>query len=135
MKLLSSFFLVGISSTFGFKLLVPNSRDRFFIKSDHFADSIASTKLSLSINEETISGFSFLSADTSISEEDVINVTGQMNDLPSPEYAIIFALVIFTGVAILQFSLGDLTREEGQARVRDFLQTKRDTERKRGYFD
>lgn len=25
--------------------------------------------------------------------------------------------------------------QEGQARVRDFLQTRKDTERKRGYFD
>eukprot|EP01035_Chromulina_nebulosa_P020162 gene20162-26175_t len=30
---------------------------------------------------------------------------------------------------------GDLTKEEGQARVRDFLKTRSDTERKRGYFD
>eukprot|EP01041_Mallomonas_annulata_P009112 gene9112-18880_t len=74
-------------------------------------------------------------SDTSISEEEVLAVAGQVTDLPSPIYAVIFAVVIFAGVAGLQFSLGDLTKQEGQARVRDFLQTRKDTERKRGYFD
>ena len=78
---------------------------------------------------------SFALTDTSISEEDVLAVTGQINELPSPFYVVIAAGLIFIGVAVLQFSLGDLTKEEGQARVRDFLQTRRDTERKRGYFD
>lgn len=78
---------------------------------------------------------SFSLADTSISEEDVLGVVGQSQELPSPIFAIVFAAIVFLGVAALQFSLGDLTKEEGQARVRDFLQTKRDTERKRGYFD
>jgi hypothetical protein len=76
-----------------------------------------------------------LLADTSISEEDVMAVTGAASDLPNPLYAVGFAFVIFGGVAALQLSLGDLTTEEGQARVKDYLQTKRDTERKRGYFD
>lgn len=76
-----------------------------------------------------------LLADTSVSEEDLIGITGQTADLPSPLFALGFAFIVFAGVAVLQFSLGDLTKEEGQARVRDFLQTKRDTERKRGYFD
>ena len=74
-------------------------------------------------------------ADTSVSEEDIIGVVGQSAELPSPIFALVFAFFVFAGVAALQFSLGDLTKEEGQARVRDFLQTKRDTERKRGYFD
>mmetsp|Transcript_27017 Transcript_27017/g.27256 ORF Transcript_27017/g.27256 Transcript_27017/m.27256 type:complete len:131 (-) Transcript_27017:158-550(-) len=78
---------------------------------------------------------SFQLADTSISEEEVLSVAGQVTDLPSPIYAVLFAVIIFAGVAGLQFSLGDLTKQEGQARVRDFLQTRRDTERKRGYFD
>lgn len=78
---------------------------------------------------------SFMLADTSISEEDIISVAGQASDLPSPTYAVAFAALILVGVAVLQFSLGDLTKEEGQARVRDFLNTKRETERKRGYFD
>ena len=103
-----------------------------------------------------------LLADTSISEEEVLSVTGQASDLPDPLYAVGFALIVFLGVALLQLSLGDLTKEvkdlkifsidlpifliyynnpiitttqEGQARVKDFLQTKRETERKRGYFD
>ena len=80
------------------------------------------------------SSISILLADTSISEEEVLDVTGRASDLPDPLVAVGFGLVVFLGVALLQFSLGDLTKEEGQARVRDFLQTKRDTERKRGYF-
>lgn len=74
-------------------------------------------------------------ADTSISEEEVLDTVGRANDLPDPIYALGFAAIVFVGVAALQFSLGDITKEEGQARVRDFLQTKKDTERTRGYFD
>ena len=73
--------------------------------------------------------------DTSISDEDVLAVAGQTAELPSPLFAVGFAAIVFLGVAALQFSLGDLNKQEGQARVRDFLQTRRDTERKRGYFD
>ena len=78
---------------------------------------------------------SLILADTSISEEDVLAYTGTTSDLPNPLWGVGFAFVVFAGVAVLQFSLGDLTKEEGQARVRDYLQTKNDTERKRGYFD
>ncbi len=78
---------------------------------------------------------SMMIADTSISEEDIIDVTGQVSELPDPIYIITIGAAIIIGAAVLQFSLGDLTKEEGQARVKDFLQTKRDTERKRGYFD
>lgn len=77
----------------------------------------------------------FFLSDTSISEEDILDVSGEVSNLPNPLYAVGIGALIFLGSAILQFSLGDLTKEEGQARVRDFLQTKRDTERKRGYFD
>ena len=84
----------------------------------------------LSLFQNTI-----LLADTSISEEEVLAYTGTTSNLPNPLWAVAFAAVIFGGVAILQFSLGDLTTEEGQARVRDYLNTKNDTERKRGYFD
>ena len=78
---------------------------------------------------------SMLLSDTSVSEEEVMALTGSTSNLPDPIYAIAFAVAIFSGVAILQFSLGDLANEEGQARVKDYLQTKTDTERKRGYFD
>ena len=74
-------------------------------------------------------------ADTSITEEEVLAVTGVSQDLPDPIYIIVLAGVVVLGIGILQFSLGDLTKEEGQARVRDYLETRRDTERKRGYFD
>jgi hypothetical protein len=50
-------------------------------------------------------------SDTSISEEDIINVTGQASDLPDPLVAVGFAILVFLGIAILQFSLGDLTKE------------------------
>jgi len=73
--------------------------------------------------------------ETSISEEEILDVVGGMSDLPDPQLTISFAVFLLVGTALLQFSLGDLTKEEGQARVRDFLATKRDTERKRGYFD
>lgn len=73
--------------------------------------------------------------DTSVSEEEVLAVAGQVNTLPDPVVAVGFAAIIFLAVAVLQFSLGDLNKQEGQARVRDYLQNKRDTERKRGYFD
>ena len=77
----------------------------------------------------------FLLADTSVSEEDVMAVTGTVSTLPDPVYAVAFAAIIFGGVAVLQFTLGDLATQEGEARVRDYLQTKKDTDRKRGYFD
>jgi hypothetical protein len=74
-------------------------------------------------------------ADTSISEDEILDITGTASNLPDPLYTIGLAVVILIGTLILQFSLGDLTKEEGQARVRDFLQTRRETERRRGYFD
>ena len=83
----------------------------------------------------SISDISQLLCDTSISEEEVLAVSGQTTELPDPLLAVVFAAVVFAGVGVLQFSLGDLNKQEGQARVRDFLQTKRETERKRGYFD
>lgn len=93
-------------------------------------DTTTLTSLTLLTNK-----LSMVLADTSISEEDVMEITGSTSNLPDPIYAIGFAVAIFSGVAILQFSLGDLANEEGQARVRDYLQTKTETERKRGYFD
>ena len=100
-------------------------------------------------------------ADTSITEEEVLSVTGATAELPDPIFVIVAAGVLLVGIAVLQFSLGDLTKEvrlrmlhvypllffphnlpttthrlqEGQARVRDYLATRRETERKRGYFD
>ena len=50
-------------------------------------------------------------ADTSISEEEVLNTVGQAGDLPDPFFTVVVAGVIVLGVAILQFSLGDLTKE------------------------
>mgnify|MGYP006078039267 CR=1 FL=1 len=92
---------------------------------DHFSGAVLSS----------LSSFSQVLADTSIGEEEVLAVSGQVSDLPDPIYAVGFAALVLLGVGALQFTLGDLTKEEGQARVRDFLATKKDTERNRGYFD
>lgn len=56
-------------------------------------------------------GTSFPLADTSISEEEILSVTGSSSQLPDPVFAIVFAFVILAGIGILQFSLGDLTKE------------------------
>ena len=50
-------------------------------------------------------------ADTSISEEEVLDATGQASNLPDPLIAVGFAAILLVGVGILQFSLGDLTKE------------------------
>ena len=50
-------------------------------------------------------------ADTSISEEEVLDLVGQAGDLPDPFFTVVVAGIIVLGVAILQFSLGDLTKE------------------------
>ena len=50
-------------------------------------------------------------ADTSISEEEVLNTIGQAGDLPDPFFTVVVAGIIVLGVAVLQFSLGDLTKE------------------------
>ena len=82
-----------------------------------------------------LSQASLLLSETTVSEEEILDVTGAASELPEPGLTISFAVFILLGTALLQFSLGDLTKEEGQARVRDFLATKKETERKRGYFD
>jgi hypothetical protein len=89
----------------------------------------------VSNSNNILNSISMSLADTSISEDDILEITGQSSNLPDPIYTIGLAGIILVGTLILQFSLGDLTKEEGQARVRDFLQTRRETERRRGYFD
>ena len=63
------------------------------------------------VNDMLVLRSSMSLADTSISEEEVLDTVGRVNDLPNPLYALGFAAVVFLGVAILQFSLGDLTKE------------------------
>ena len=100
-----------------------------------------SSSLSMSLSSivsnsnNILNSISMSLADTSISEDDILEITGQASNLPDPIYTIGLAGIILIGTLVLQFSLGDLTKEEGQARVRDFLQTRRETERRRGYFD
>ena len=124
-----------ITGTEGFSHPFPGNRCRV----------MAPTSLSM-VNTDVVNSFleqrshllgkvSMFLADSGVSEDDVLVATGQQSELPDPAFAIVFAAVLLIGVGALQFSLGDITKEEGQARVRDFLATKRDTERKRGYFD
>jgi hypothetical protein len=119
-------------------LALATSSMAFQLRSSNVVKSqaLSRSQLRLSAGDfQSILASSLPVAETSVLEDDVLEVTGQMSNLPDPIYAIVFAAVVFAGVAVLQFSLGDITKEEGQARVRDFLQTKKDTERKRGYFD
>ena len=60
---------------------------------------------------DTVLKYSIQLADTSISDEDILDITGQVSDLPNPLYAVGFALLLLAGIAALQFSLGDLTKE------------------------
>ena len=60
-----------------------------------------------------IDHLSVLLADTSVSEEEILAVSGMASDLPNPLVGVGIAFVVFLGVAVLQFSLGDLTKEEG----------------------
>ena len=112
----------------------PHSMNRVLMPSTSLS------MLSTDVNSfhETVNVLNKLSmflSDSSVSDDEILVTTGQTSDLPDPAFAIVFAAVLLIGVGALQFSLGDITKEEGQARVKDFLATKRDTERKRGYFD
>ena len=107
-----------------------------FMINNNIMNKRSSLSMSLSSNSYNIlNSISMSLADTSISEDDILEITGQASNLPDPIYTIGLAGIILIGTLVLQFSLGDLTKEEGQARVRDFLQTRRETERRRGYFD
>jgi hypothetical protein len=72
------------------------------------------SSLAMSLMEALPSAMSkammFLS-DTSISEEEILDVTGRVSDLPDPIYVVAFAAVVVIGTGVLQFSLGDLTKE------------------------
>ena len=84
-------------------LLIPNPLSS--------ARSSSSSRLCL-LNVDSL----FLS-DISVSEEEVLEVAGRVSTLPDPIYAVGFAALIFLGVAILQFSLGDLTKEVLQLHI------------------
>ena len=60
---------------------------------------------------DKLDSISFILSDTSVSEEEVLNVVGQTASLPDPIYLVGTAAFILIGVGILQFSLGDLTKE------------------------
>lgn len=124
---------------FGISIIVAQV-SCFVLNSPRIIQKTTTKSLSMGLSDvepifNWISRSTLTLSDTSVSDEDVLDVVGRANDLPDPIYAVGFAAFVFAGVALLQFSLGDLTKEEGQARVRDFLQTRRETERKRGYFD
>ena len=137
MKISLVFSLIMIYTAYGFIATMSLRRKvgtKYTAMNMIFSKELDYDMLSI-IPTKHIQTISMFLSDTSISEEDVINVTGQTANLPDPLIPVGIAAIIFLGVGILQFSLGDLTKEEGQARVRDFLQTKKNTERKRGYFD
>ena len=54
---------------------------------------------------------SFNLADTSVSNEDVLQISGQVSNLPNPIFVIGLCTIIIVGVFVLQVSLGDLTKE------------------------
>ena len=118
---------------------ILKSRSLISMSLPSLSSSLVSLSSSISTSHVTNKMYSMLNsmplADTSISEDDILEITGTASNLPDPLYTIGLAVVILIGTLLLQFSLGDLTKEEGQARVRDFLQTRRETERRRGYFD
>jgi hypothetical protein len=111
LPLLSLLFLVNYASAFtALRLRRCNSTSRRYLSISggvhvHSPDVMISNALTM---------FSTLSiADTTISEEDVLNVAGQASSLPDPLYAVGLAAFVFLGVAVLQLSLGDLTKEVG----------------------
>ena len=116
--------------------LIMKSRSLISMSLSSLPSSLVSLSSSISTSHVTNRMYSLFNsmplADTSISDDDILEITGTASNLPDPLYTIGLAVVILIGTLILQFSLGDLTKEEGQARVRDFLQTRRETERKRG---
>jgi hypothetical protein len=75
------------------------------------ATASRSLHMSLGPHLDNLLQYTIQLADTSISEEEVLGTVGQANTLPDPIYAVIFGGVIVLGVGILQFSLGDLTKE------------------------
>jgi hypothetical protein len=49
-------------------------------------------------------------ADASVSEESVLGVVGQVSELPNPAWIVGVAAFIAVGVAVLQYSLGDISK-------------------------
>ena len=126
-----SFFVCLVSEIYGFRAL-PAS------KITVTSTSLSPSSADVNCYQEAVDVFrkaSLLLSDSSVSDDDVLVATGQVSELPDPAFAIVFAAMLLIGIGALQFSLGDLTKAEGQARVKDYLATRRDTERKRGYFD
>jgi len=114
---LSLFFSVTQVHSFQRSFLLHNNLKSISLSRHYYSNEVLPDVLSVSKNFrdyviETESLWSSLQlSDTSISEEEVLEVTGQVTNLPDPLIAVAFAAVVFLGVAILQFSLGDLTKE------------------------
>lgn len=75
------------------------------------SNGASSSKLHMLDMHSTLAGPALWLSDTSITEEDVLEVTGRVANLPDPMIAISIAAVVFLGVAVLQFSLGDLATQ------------------------
>lgn len=66
------------------------------------------TNLQMSLDWKNVP---ILLAETGISDEDVLQISGTTSVLPNPLITAGVAALILIGVGILQFSLGDLTKE------------------------
>lgn len=68
-------------------------------------------KIAVLASVPTLSLATIVLADTSVTDEDILNISGQASELPDPTIFISFAAFLLIGVGVLQFSLGDLTKE------------------------
>eukprot|EP01040_Poterioochromonas_malhamensis_P002821 gene2821-3005_t len=138
MKALLLILILSIAKSYCYYQGLWNlKRGGMFTKNVNIFKESSSLKLSMSPQwlDTLINSPSVLLADAVVTEEDILAISGQKVDLPDPTFFIVGFVGIVIGIAVLQFSLGDLATQEGQARVKDFVRLKRETERKRGFFD
>ena len=101
-----------IASSFPISKLKVASCSKHFAVANFLDQMVSQTLKALSThNFGDIIPTSIQLSDTSISEEEILDVSGQVTTLPDPLFAVGFAIIVFLGVAALQFSLGDLTKE------------------------
>lgn len=86
-----------------------------FTKNVNIFQESSSLKLSMSPQwlDTLINSPSVLLADAVVTEEDILAISGQKVDLPDPTFFIVGFVGIVIGIAVLQFSLGDLATQVG----------------------
>lgn len=86
-----------------------------FTKNVNIFKERSSLKLSMSPQwlDTLINSPSVLLADAVVTEEDILAISGQKVDLPDPTFFIVGFVGIVIGIAVLQFSLGDLATQVG----------------------